>query len=139
MKVIIQKIVRPFDLGEKAPELSGQKIYVWINPTLAFMKERDEIFLEFARKQKELRDAETKKVENLAELNAQFNAWLDGDFTDKNNAWFAHLWSQNEKQETHWTAAEVDELRNADPALLDWMKAHSVDMILEYRKAEKKS
>jgi hypothetical protein len=139
MKLKIAKILRPLDLGEKAAEYSGQSIQVWINPSLEFLKERDGFILEYAGKNKLLEEARIKQVQDLEGHVQEFAAWLDGEFTDKNHAWFARLWSQAENADTYWTLAEVNELKRADPALLDWMKSRSIEMIAEYRRAEKKS
>ena len=133
MKINVTKIIRPLDLGGKAPELSGQIIQTWINPTLAFMKERDEIFMEFARQQKDMGKGDDPEIVQ------KWNDWIEGDFTNMNNRWFAKLWSQADDVGTHWTFEEVDELKRVDPALLEWMKSRSVEMIIEYRAREKKS
>jgi hypothetical protein len=138
MKINIKKIIRPLDLGEKAKEYSGQMIQVWVNPTLEALKERDVLFLKYAEKQKALNEAEKAKSENITQLIADFNAWIDGEFSDKNNEWFARLWSQDENTLTHWAMSEINDLRSLDPALLDWMKSISVEMIRDYRAQEKK-
>lgn len=139
MKLSIKKIIRPLDLGEKAVEFGGQTIQVWVNPTLAFLRERDAVFMMYAEKQKVLTDAEKARSGDLAKLNLEFAAWIDGEFTEKNNEWFSRLWSQDENTATHWTLAEINEIKQADPALLDWLKSRSVEMITEYRRMEKKS
>ena len=135
MKLLVKKIVRPLELAQYASELSGQTVQVWLNPTREMLKDRDQIFMDFAERQ----DAVEKAAEaERAELLKQFTDFMTNEFIDRNDEWFARLWSQHDDTSTHWTVAELKALNDQDPALYKWMKERSMSMFQEFRSAEKK-
>lgn len=131
MKYLIPKIVRPLDLAEYAPELKGHTVVVWVNPDRAFVTQRDELIEQYNLKLDALKD----NPEGIEEFKAYtFETFLPGIF-----GWFAKLWSQGAEDDTHWTVEEIRELEDADPALAEFMKRRSMQMIQEHRAKEKKS
>lgn len=138
MKITVKPILRPLDLGGKAEEYAGQTITVWINPTLAFLSERDELLIEWAKRQQEAEKARVEKSEQAQALSDALAAWVTGEFADQVHTWFARLWSQGEPS-TYWTLDEIKQLQEVDYGLVDWMKNQSIRMIRDYRIAEKKS
>jgi hypothetical protein len=131
MKIEIKKIIRPLDLGGYASEYQGQAVQVWVNPTLAVLDERDEIVQPYAAWVDMLKDNPTRV--------GDFDAYVTEQFAPQINGWFARLWSQAEDIASHWTVDEITIMQAHDPALLEWLKRHSMRLIAEHRSAEKKT
>lgn len=55
------------------------------------------------------------------------------------NDWYAVVWSQGEAEETHWTAREIVDLQEKDPALLSWMVRATWTLRGEHISKKKKS
>jgi len=127
-------------------------------PARAFVIERDEAIAGFVVREQALRKMSvTQSVQTLESLRTK--SWLKRmgerlgkpsnelqnaqseykDYAEKfvlrMNEWFAKLWSQGEEKET---AEQIAELYNAEPALVEWMKRRSVEMLVEHRSNEKK-
>lgn len=129
MKIEIKKVVRDLSLGEYASEYEGLTVKVWVNPDRGTVAERDNLQVEFNR---QMTDAST----NAALLDAM-QAWVADVYLPAIFAWYARIWSQGEES-THWTIEELKALDERDPALYDWMKKRSFQMIVEHRNREKK-
>lgn len=131
MKIEIKKVTQDLDLGDYAEEYKGQglALKVWVNPDRGTIAERDDIQAEFDRQLQE-----TKTNNALVE---PFLKWVVEIYTPAVMDWYARLWSQGER-ETHWTVEELQALDERDPALFDWLKRRSVQMIVEHRTREKK-
>lgn len=129
MKIPIKKVVRDLDLGEYAEEYKGLTVKVWVNPDRGTIAERDELQQEFERQAQEMRNNQA-----LAE---PFLKWTAETYAPAILDWYARLWSQGEP-DTHWTVDEMKELDGQDPALFDWMKRRSVQMVIQHRTREKK-
>lgn len=130
MQLNLKKVVRPLDLGEHAKEYAGQVLQVWVNPTLEKLRRREDLDVEHQRRISEALTLETAAA--LAD-------WIRDVFEPAMQAWFADLWSQHPDPATHWTVAELQQLRSEDPALLYFMNVRSTQMINEHRRVEKKS
>lgn len=149
MKLNIARFIKPLDLAEYAEPFKGQVVQVWVNPDLATVRRRDLLIEKYNRMLKNMLDL-GKNVENASEKARQeiaeqarmqieaFNAFALGEFTDGINKWFADLWSQAEDPATHWTVEELVHLNEQDPALYQWMKDRSVEMVERHRVREKK-
>jgi hypothetical protein len=156
--ISVKAIVKPMDLGEYDEGYRGQVLEVWVNPPRAFVIERDEAIAGFVVREQALRKMSvTQSVQTLESLRTK--SWLKRmgerlgkpsnelqnaqseykDYAEKfvlrMNEWFAKLWSQGEEKET---AEQIAELYNAEPALVEWMKRRSVEMLVEHRSNEKK-
>jgi hypothetical protein len=130
MEFDIKKIIRDLPLEEYAEEYKGSTLKIWVNPDRGFIGRRDELQTEF-----DSRLRETKTNNALAE---PFMTWVAEIYTPSVMDWYARLWSQGER-ETHWTVEELQALDERDPALFDWLKRRSVQMIVEHRTREKKA
>ena len=49
MKINFPKILKEIDLGDYAEEMKGQKVQVWVNPSVAFLKELDAQYNEYTQ------------------------------------------------------------------------------------------
>lgn len=94
MKIEIPKIIEMIDLGEYAPELAGQCLHVWVNPPISLLREHDRIL-------------------TTADVPAQERMRLFYEF-------YAAWWSHG-PEATHWTAEEIREAEDADPAFVNWL------------------
>jgi hypothetical protein len=118
VKLSVAKILLPLDLGGYADAMSGQIVYVWVNPTRDVLRKRDALISDY--------NADAKDQE-------AFSAFMRGI-----DDWFATLWSQHPDASTHWTAQELAELLEADPVLYTWMKDSTIEMLQSHRRREKK-
>lgn len=55
------------------------------------------------------------------------------------NDWYALIWSQGDGVETHWTAREIVELQERDPALVAWMIRETWDRRGEHISKKKRN
>lgn len=149
MKINIARVIQPLDLGDYAESMRGQVVLVWVNPDRATLRRRELLIEEYNRKLREMNDeaqkaksatqkAAGKIAESFREKMDDFSAYATGEFIRGIHAWFAEIWSQGSNEETQWTPDELVELNEADPALYQWMKNHTVNMISEHREREKK-
>jgi len=131
MKIEIMKGLQDLDLGDYADEYKGQglAVKVWVNPDRGTIAERDDIQAEFDRQLQE-----TKTNNALVE---PFLKWVVETYTHVILNWYSRLWSQG-APDTHWSVDEMKELDKQDPALFEWMKRRSVQMIIQHRTREKK-
>jgi hypothetical protein len=53
-------------------------------------------------------------------------------------AWYADLLSQDSDPATHWTAEELQQLSDADPAIWQWLAAQCWDALGAHREALQK-
>lgn len=150
MKLNLTRVTEPLDLGDYAEAYRGQVVQVWVNPDLATIRRRDLLIekynrmlndmLELAKKTEGADEKARKKMaEKAREQIESFNAFALGEFTEGINKWFADLWSQGADPATHWTVEELVALNEQDPALYQWMKNRSVEMIGRHKDREKKS
>lgn len=149
MKLNISKVIEPLDLGEYAEAMRGQTVQVWVNPDRATIRQRELLLDEYNRRLREMnesaaktKDASKKSTPDLAEKFRakmdEFAAYATGEFLQGIHEWFANLWSQGSDPAKHWTADELVELNEADPALYQWLKNMSIEMITGHREREKK-
>jgi len=115
MKIEIPKIVRPLDLGEYDEALRGQRVYVWVNPTREVMRA-------YARLRDEGKDEQADQIK------------LDEQLRD----WFAKLWSHG-PADTSWTADELLEIAETDPAFAGWLILQTWQMIGSHSAHQKKA
>jgi hypothetical protein len=109
-------------------------VNVWVNPTRKFLAERDRAIAGLdARNLQPKADDPEKQIdpEALQKMTESFNA--------KMFDWYARLWSKGADAESHWTADEVKEVSETDPALFNWMVKESSRMMADWRAQEKKS
>jgi hypothetical protein len=119
MKINFPRIIRPVDLGEYAPEMKEQRIFVWVNPPTG----------------------------DLAAMLDSYKLSLVGEQAEKETAAKAYieslsvLLSQGEK-DSHVSPAELQELRDGtretDPAFWVWLMARVMDEINGHRRGLKK-
>jgi hypothetical protein len=96
MQVNIPKIIVVVDLGEYAPELTGNALHVWVNPSLQVLRMHDEI------------------------LSAKPDEVTADEKSGRLFAWYAALWSHG-PDGTRWTAQEVKDAEERDPSFTAWM------------------
>lgn len=149
MKLNIAKVIRSLDLAEYAEAYKGQTVHVWVNPDMGTLRRRELLVEKYNRMLKDMLDL-GKQVDGIPEAARQamaeqartqieaFNTFALGEFTDGINKWFAELWSQGSDPATHWTVEELVNLNEHDPALYQWMKNQSVEMLERHREREKK-
>lgn len=135
-KIQIPKIVRPLRLADYAPEYGDAVIQVWVNPPRALVEEyREALELAYAAQSSIAGGAleEAGQGEALRQISAAGERII---------AWMAQIWSQGYDAESHWTAAEVQELvahsEDRDPGLWPWLSAQTRNLILEHRTRAKK-
>ena len=116
MKIDLRPILKPLALAEYDARMESAVVEVWVNPSRAFLSERD------------------KLIAGLKDNDGDF-----GQFNLSMFAWYAELWSQSTDEESHWTIDEVREVSDADPALFNWLVRTSSQMLNEHRAQEKKS
>ena len=145
MKLNISKVIQSLELGGYAEEMQGQAVKVWVNPDLAVLRRRETLIEKYNRLLKNLTDVpeaadkhKIKAAEQVRERLEAFNEFALGDFVNGIHDWFAELWSQSADPATHWTREELVQLNEADPALYQWMKNRSIEMIEAHRVREKK-
>ena len=156
-KIAVKTILRSLDLGDYDEGYRGQVLQVWVNPPRSFVIERDEAIAGFmAREQALSKMAVTQTMVTLkkkswvermwsvvsrrrsaSEMQQAQDEYKDyaEKFVPRMHEWFAEMWSQGEEKET---AEQIAELYNAEPALVEWMKRRSVEMLVEHRSIEKK-
>lgn len=125
MDIKIPKILTNIDLGGYDNALSGKFLTVWLNPTLALLREHDAVM--HAKKPEDEKITEEEK------------AALDRKNEVAMNSWYARLWSQGADAASHWTADEIDELNEKDPTLLAWMIRATWEVRSEHARKKKKS
>jgi hypothetical protein len=139
MKLNIQPILKPLDLGEYDPEhMQGQSLQVWVNPPLNTLNELDELNREFTRRSTNLLYPDKGDKRDLAKRTADFDDWFSSVFLHQTNAWYARILSQG-PEETRWKADDLDEVYQASPGLLKWIKESVMQLINEQGTAKKKS
>jgi hypothetical protein len=131
-------ITRPVDLAQYAPEYAGATFQVWVNPPRAVMADWGEMRTAFVELVSTAQAQPVDDAEVLSERGARFvvlNARI--------NEWLARLWSQADDPETHWTAAEVDQLvttlNDTDPQAWAWLLNECLTTVAQYRSGERKN
>lgn len=141
MKIQINKVVRPFDLGEYAKELAGQTVDVWVNPTRNILGKLDDLELRSSAELGKVRNALPKEGEdrtNYQKALEHLEKWTKDEYAPRQREWYAALWSHGDDKERHWTADELKDLDDTDPALYQFMRTRTLEMIREHREREKK-
>lgn len=128
MKIINRPICKVLELKDYDPRMEPGEVFIWVNPQREFLRRRDVFMRDFSRAP-EINDEKSldMNLERLEIFNLQM---LD---------WYAELWSKGENAESHWTADEVRELSDADPACFSWLVSNSTRLMSEHRKGEKKN
>lgn len=140
MKITVQPVLGKIELSEYAPALAGQAVYVWLNPSRAFLRKRaeavDVLNQPMPPEPPEIDPAETTGYEIWRAEQFRFKA---DAFNRVMMTWHAELWSKHADEATHWTADELTALDEQDPAFLMWLIRRSNQLMSEHRAAEKKS
>lgn len=131
MKFDIKKVIRVMDLNDYDPQFNGQVIQVWVNPDRAFIRERDELWRENVQRIQAIKDQPEGREEYIK--------WSTEEFIPRNHAWFARIWSQGSDASQNWTADELMQIGEQDPALYDWIQRRTMEMLMVFRSDEKKS
>jgi len=139
MKFEIKKITQPIDLGEFHEAYRGEIIHVWVNPPKSVRKEREDLLRMYGSFFQDIaRPAESDpgKKSWLSRLKKLFHFGLNStqenrlrEMELKSYQWFADLWSQGDNPELHWTADELAQMNERDPALYRWLIKQSVLMV----------
>lgn len=133
MQITIPRIVRPIELSDYAPELSGVRVYVWVNAPrdfyarhAALLKENDELRAKLDQ---------TKAADEIMALGEAVRK-IGSGFVE----FFCELWSQAADAETHWTVESVSALitLDTDPGLYGWLCRRSFELVLDHKAAGKK-
>jgi hypothetical protein len=137
-KFEFKRITRPVDLSNYAAEYSGATFQVWVNAPRAVMADWYEMRAAYVQL---IGDGQKRTSDDSGEL-----ADRDAKIVDLNtrvNAWLAVLWSQADDEQTHWTAAEVDQLvttlSDTDPQAFAWLLNECLMTIQNYRSGERKN
>jgi hypothetical protein len=153
MKINIPKVIIPVDFGGYAAELAGQFLQVWVNPPQDKLKAYEILVMELnerelsAAKQILVPDQPTGEPEanilkhTIARIGALLKIrketpaqGLDVQVLE----WYAEMWSQG-PQATQWTAQELRELEQRDPACLTWMISQTWQARRDHVERKKKS
>lgn len=143
MKINLPKTVRFLPFQEYDPEnsaLAGVGIYVWVDPPRAVLQEHNRINRTFTEA---LKTTTGKPEKKLSIIDLVFRRQkLSGTepvqaYHQEITAWYAHLWSQG-PAETQWTAEEIREIDEHNPAFLEYLYRRSWALIDEHRDQIKK-
>lgn len=130
MKIDIQTILRVIELSGYDERMKPGQVFVWVNPTRAFLDVRARLMADLAIKDIK---AETS-AENVELTTAKYSVFNSGMM-----AWYAELWSQSADVESHWTAEEIEQLSAVDPSFFNWLVRESAQVMREHRTGEKKN
>lgn len=151
MKLTIPKTIRLLPLQDYDPdnaELAGVGIFVWVDPPRSTLAEFDRINGDYSM----ALDALVKQaaVDKKQKPRSRLQSWLEllfsrgKDFKPVSDiyrrelhAWYARLWSQG-APDTHWTAAELDDIEKTNPVFLEFLCRRSWILIGEHRDIVKK-
>jgi hypothetical protein len=151
MKLTIPKTVRLLPLQDYDPdntELADVDIFVWVDPPRSVLAEFDKINGEYGT----ALDALVKQAERSGKQKprSRLMGWLSlllnhqKDFKPISviyqrelHTWYARLWSQG-APDTHWTAAELDDIEKQNPVFLEFLCRRSWVLIGEHRETVKK-
>jgi hypothetical protein len=130
------KITRPIDLGKYYDEYRGQVVHVWVNPPKTIRREREVLLQTYAKLIHEVSLPVAKQGKGAAQILQLLQMKLTPsqdkrlhDLDRKFSEWFTVLWSQHADSESHWTVDEIDELKEVDHALYNWLVEQSILMI----------
>jgi hypothetical protein len=137
-KFDFKPITRTVDLANYAPEYAGATFQVWVNAPRFVMADWYEMRSAYVQLIGDAQEQPSDDPEALADRGARFvvlNARI--------NEWLAVLWSQADDAQTHWTAAEVDQLvttlNDTDPQAWVWLLNACLTTIQQYRSGERKN
>lgn len=140
-------VIHLLDLGEYHADYAGQTIPVCVNPTRTMMNERSNLLVEYAtrfasyNKYNEMAQNGIKlSDEQRQEMNASLPealAWFDTTYAPAMNEWFAKLFSYKDGETC--TAEELQNLRELDEHLVNWIMARAITMISEHASGRKKN
>ncbi len=126
-----KKITNALDLGGYDPAYTGQTVRVWVNPSAEIRAQRVTLLKQYAVEM--ARQKQTPTLLQRVGHWARSVAWRDPML-----ALMAALWSADEDADTHWTAAQVEQLQAADPLLYAWMARESWVLVDQFRDGKKK-
>lgn len=129
MKIDIHPILRVIELSDYDERMKPGQVFVWVNPTRAFLDVRARLMADLA-----IKDIKAESAENVELATARFTV-----FNSQMMAWYAELWSQSADAESHWTVEEIEQLSAVDPAFFNWLVRESAHVMREHRTGEKKS
>lgn len=128
MRIQIPKVVVAVSLAEYAPELQGQALHIWVNPSMEKLNEFRELVAQV--QERELEKASAALISTPPAGNAIQNliASLKHGMVTRRAVgvdedllrWYAEIWSQGPAG-TQWSVAEIRTLEAQDPAFLSWM------------------
>ncbi|MBS4061463.1 MAG: hypothetical protein KG029_13775 [Bacteroidetes bacterium] len=140
MQIKLQKVLRPLNLAEYAPEYGEAAMVVWVNPPTSLYEQIDNSLRDSDRILGELRNLAGAETRDSARMNA-LRAELEST-GEKMTAWLSEIWSQGQP-ETHMSIDDVKALeadtRENDPALFRWLIGQSWLLILGHRAGVKKN
>ena len=131
----IKKITMPLELGNYNEAYSGQVVHVWVNIPREIREKRLALMRSYA---KALAEHTTGKALHVIDRIPFVRAWKFRKASKEQMAMMGEIWSAGADAETHWSAAEVQTLNDADPALYMWMARESMILVDEFRASKKK-
>jgi len=148
MKFESKKITQSIDMAELNEAYSGGVIHVWVNPPKSVRKEREELLKLYAQFFRGAIGVDAKVSTQRPVLSGLLRFFKNSLPNDQEKrlqqalqrvyAWFAELWSQHPDPDLHWTADELAEMNERDPALYRWLINRSVSMIDTFQVDKKK-
>jgi hypothetical protein len=141
--------VQAIDLEEWNAEAKGMMVYVWVDPPRAMLKEReafrDEIDTFFDGltpkadpEKKPEADPKAKPAMDLKAITKSFEKFKK-TLDPRIYAWYAKMWSYGPEDGMHPSVDEIEQMNEANPNFLTWLKTRTGEVLDTYRGAEKKS
>jgi hypothetical protein len=112
MKINIPKILKAIPLEEYAPELEGQALQVWVNPT-------------------------REMINRYNEMITEVHGNPSPETNNKVKAWYAEMLSQG-PEDTRWTVEELTELESKDMTFITWLMSSVLTAWTEHKTYKKK-
>jgi DNA polymerase III alpha subunit (gram-positive type) len=139
MKFNIPKIIKPLDLSIYDESMRGIEIEVWVNPNRKMLDENQEIMNELAMFIKEVeRIASADLDDDEKQKQLQLAQERSDHAMDRQNAWWATIFSQHSDDATHWTSEDIKILDEEDTALWRFVRTAAASMIRDHREGTKK-
>lgn len=130
MKLKIEKILKPLELKDYAPEYGDASLMVWINPPRAMREKLNELYAEFRQKtlKQSKREVEVSQDKSVLKKELdEYKAFIK-DWNHRVQEWYVQIWSQG-VADTHWSVEELEEIDQADPKLMAWMLTRTQELL----------
>lgn len=139
MKLKIPKVLKVIDLGDYAPELTGQIVQVWVNPPREVKRQYNDATAKHFADVSAIRRPTPEEIEQGVEdhSEADYQA-LKVALNRTQLAWWAHIFSQGNNAENHWTGEELEALDVQDPAFLGWLIVRADKLMQDHQQNQKK-